>query len=184
MHSDLVVYRRDLPGGRIVMISIDERGPETVVGRLMLERRTDPARRRTGEPPVVAEVRGSTRGEVLASLRAVAESEGEVARRLDAWLAARRAAEGAAGGATQSAAAQRVRMGDGAWWSVERRHEMTRLAREDPRHPVHAPRERALYLFFHGGDGALRRAEVPPDFPERPDEATLRETWDRAEVLQ
>lgn len=180
-----MVYRRELPGGRIVTISIDERAPATIVGRLMIERRTDPARQCAGEPPVVAEVRGTTRGEVLAPLRAVAESEGEVGRRLDAWTAGLRTAEGGgAAAAVPPDAGHRVRMGDGTWWSVERRHEMTRLARERPRDPAHAPRERALQLFFHGGDGALRRAEVPSDFPERPDEATLHALWERAEVLK
>ena len=71
------------------MISIDERDPSAVVGHLLVERRTDPTRR-SGQPPVVAEVRGATRAEVLASLRALAESESEVGERLEAWVASRR----------------------------------------------------------------------------------------------
>jgi len=172
---DLVVYRRDLPGGRIVMISIDERDPSAVVGHLLMERRTDPARR-SGQPPVLAEVRGATRAEVLASLRTLAESESEVGRRLDAWLAERRTAPAASG--------VRVRMPDGTWWSVERRHEMTQLSLGEGLSGGAAPRDRALFLFFHGGDGALRRIPVREDFPEHPSEDELRELWARAVVLR
>jgi hypothetical protein len=56
----LVVFRRDLPGGRIVTVSLDQRSEREVVGRLQIERRAEPERR-TGEPPIVAEVRGATR---------------------------------------------------------------------------------------------------------------------------
>jgi len=170
-----VVYRRDLPGGRIVTISLDERAsPGVVVGRLMLERRTDPARRGSGEPPVVAEVRGATRAEVLASLRAVAESEGEVGRRLESWLASRRSADAAL------PPGQRVRMGDGTWWSVERHESAT--SPTPPATP--APRGRTIHLVFHGGNGALRRATVPADFPHDVGTAHLQALWEGAEVLR
>ena len=158
------------------MISIDERSPASVVGHLMLERRTDPARRR-GDPPVLAEVRGATREEVLASLRVLAENEREVGRRMDDWLAARRPAGGA-----PPASGVRVRMGDGTWWSVERRHAMTQLSLGPTLGGE--PHDRPLYLFFHGGDGALRRLEVPPDFPEQPSSDVLRALWARAETLR
>ena len=68
-------------------------------------------------------------------------------------------------------------MGDGRWWRVERRHEMAQLMTR------RTERERRLYLFFHGDAGALRRAEVPPEFPERPLASTLRDLWERAEIL-
>lgn len=166
MPQDLVAYRRDLPGGRTVMITIDDsaddaadgRTPSAVVGRLMLERRTDPDRRRGGEPPIVAEVRGATRNEVLASLKSLAESEGEVARRLDAWLSSRHSAE------RQLPPGQRVRMPDGTWWSVERRT--------------------AHQLWFHGGDGALRQVAVPAGFPEQASTAELQALWSRATVVK
>ncbi|HET7459360.1 MAG TPA: hypothetical protein VFJ74_17040 [Gemmatimonadaceae bacterium] len=182
MPQDFVVWRRDLPGGRTVMITIDEREPTAVVGRLMLERRTDAERRRAGEPPIVAEVSGGSRNEVLASLRALAESEGEVARRLESWLTSRRSAE------QVLPPGQRVRMLDGTWWSVERRHEDPRLDRATPPSSTSRlgarPRERALYLWFHGGDGALRQTEVAPDFPDQVSTAELQELWSRATVVR
>ena len=174
MSAELVVYRRDLPGGRIVTISLDERAsPGVVVGRLMLERRTDPTRRGSGEPPIVAEVRGAPRADVLASLRAVAESEGEVGRRLEAWLATRRDADAVL------PPGQRVRMGDGTWWSVER-HEGATAAVRDPRDP----RDRAIHIVFHGGNGALRRATVSADFPQSVGTAELQALWEGAEVVR
>jgi hypothetical protein len=189
--QDLVAYRRDLPGGRTVMITIDDAAadddaaeegtpsPVVVVGRLMLERRTDPERRRAGEPPIVAEVRGATRGEVLASLKALAESEGEVARRLDAWLTSRHSAE------RQLPPGQRVRMSDGTWWSVERRAERPPQGgggggwRTTP-----ARGSAAIQLWFHGGDGALRQAVVPADFPAEASTAELQAVWSRADVVK
>ena len=172
-----MVYRRDLPGGRIVMISVAERDPGVVVGHLMMERRTDPTRR-SGQPPVLAEVRGATRAEVLASLRALAESEGEVGRRLDAWVAERSAAPAA------PSSGVRVRMPDGTWWSVERRHEMTQISLGPTLSGGASPRDRALFLFFHGGDGALRHVAVRDDFPEHPGDAELQALWTRAVVLR
>src|SRR5205085_688554 len=53
----------------------------------------------------------------------------------------------------------RVRMPDGRWWTVERRHEMTQLLRRG------RERERRLFLFFTNDRGATRRAHVPDDFP-------------------
>lgn len=172
----LLVYRRALPGGRVVMISIDERDPTGVVGRLSVERRSDPARR-SGEPPMVAEARGTTRDEVLAELRTIAESDAELTRRLDEWVAARRAI---ADPGEPPPTARSVFMTDGRWWRIVRRHEMARiLTRRDDG-------ERRLFLLFFADDGACRRAEVPPDFPEVPlasvDELTA--AWRSAEVLR
>jgi len=185
--QDLVAYRRDLPGGRTVMITIDdtaeERTSSPVVGRLLLERRTEPDRRRLGEPPIVAEVRGATRAEVLASLKALAESEGEVARRLDAWLSSRQSAE------RQLPAGQRARMPDGTWWSVERRIDASAAA-PPPSPPPGVRRATpargagALQLWFHGGDGALRQAVVPADFPDEASTAELQAVWSRATVVR
>lgn len=70
-----------------------------------------------------------------------------------------------------------VRMPDGARWLVVRQHEMTQLMTRA------AQRERRLFLFFHGEAGALRRATVPPDFPEAPTDDELRREWERAEIL-
>lgn len=192
------------------MISIDERDPSAVIGHLLVERRVDPTRR-SGEPPVVAEVRGETRAEVLASLRALAESESALGERLEAWVEARRGSgitggtsaasagggnagagnAGAAGTGTSPAmpapsapAGTRVRMPDGTWWSVERRHETTQLSLGPALSGGAPPRDRALFLFFHGGDGALRRVAIPEELPERPDDAELWSLWERAVVVR
>ena len=181
MTRGLVVLRRDLPGGRIVILSLDEQAG-VVVGRLQLERRTEPVRR-TGEPPVVAEIRGATREAVLAELRAIAGSETELARRLEQWQQARREPDTTTGlpRTVAGESARRLRMPDGEYWAAERRHEMTQL--QSARGTSHV---RRLYLFFRGPDGALRRAEVPEGFPpaEEADEVALRDAWRGAKELR
>lgn len=172
------------------MITIDDAAADPtagVVGRLMLERRTDPERRRAGEPPIVAEVRGATQAEVLASLKALAESEGEVARRLDAWLSSRHSAE------RQLPPGQRARMPDGTWWSVERRVATHSVATNAGTNAGGAgavarratpARGGAIELWFHGGDGALRQALVPASFPEEASTAELQAVWAQATVVK
>ena len=183
MTRGLVVYRRDLPGGRIAILSLDEAPDGTIAGRLHLERRSDPSRRREGEPPVVAEVHGATREAVLAALKRIAESDGELARRYDDWQRARRGPDSSAGAprAVASEVARRMRMPDGEWWSAERRHEMTQLQSARGISDV-----RRLFMFFRGPGGVLRRAEVPEGFPpaDEADEAALREAWRGAETLR
>ena len=70
-------------------------------------------------------------------------------------------------------------MPDGSAWRVVRRHEMARIVtRRDTA-------DRRLYLLFFGEDGAFRRAEITPDFPD-PVTATVAEiiaVWHSAEVL-
>ena len=56
--------------------------------------------------------------------------------------------------------ALRVEMPDGASWRVVRRHEMARIRSR------HDQTDRRLYVFFFADTGAVRRAEVPPDFPD------------------
>jgi hypothetical protein len=75
-------------------------------------------------------------------------------------------------------------MPDGTWWSVERRHETAQLSLGPSLAGGAAPRDRALFLFFHGGDGALRRVAIPEDLPERPSDAELWSLWERAVVLR
>jgi hypothetical protein len=90
MERPFLAFRRDLPGGRIAMIEVEQRPEGGAVGRLLVERRADPDRRRLGRPPVVAEVTGASGSEVLAQLRAHAASDAEIARLLEAWQASRR----------------------------------------------------------------------------------------------
>ena len=90
MEPGLAVYRHDSPGGRIVIITVDERDPREVVARLQVERRTDPARQGGGEAPLIAEARGASREAVLAELRTLAEDDDELGRRLARWAAMQR----------------------------------------------------------------------------------------------
>ena len=90
MEHGLTVYRHDSPDGRIVIITVDERDPKDVVARLQVERRTDPKRQGVGEPPLIAEARGTSREAVLAELRALAGDDAELARRLARWTAMQR----------------------------------------------------------------------------------------------
>ena len=90
MEPGLTVYRHDSPGGRIVIITVDERDPKQVVARLQVERRTDPARQRDGEAPLIAEARGASREAVLAELRTLAADDAELGRRLARWSAMQR----------------------------------------------------------------------------------------------
>ena len=90
MEPGLTVYRHDSPGGRIVIITVDERDPKVVVARLQVERRADPERRGVGEPPLIAEARGTPREAVLTELRALAADDDELARRLERWTAMQR----------------------------------------------------------------------------------------------
>ena len=87
MGSGFLAFRRDLPGGWVVTITVVKADEGGVVGRLSVERRTDSSRRERGEAPVVAEAFGATQDEVLRRLREIAESDTELAMRLDLWNA-------------------------------------------------------------------------------------------------
>lgn len=179
MESDLVVFRRDLPGGHVAILSLDHRAGREWVGRLYIERRKDPARQ-GGEPPIVAEARGASREAVLSELRRIAESDAEIARRLEAWQGSHRAMLPSMSG-FELATPRRLRMADGQWWSAERRHEMAQL--RSAREPMPA---RRVYVFFSGPAGELRRVEVTDDFPpaNEAEAAALEALWARAEQLQ
>ena len=153
----------------MVTITLDDGDPADVVARLHLERRTDPARRAFGAPPVIAEEHGRERGTVLAALRALADSDAELDERVEQWVAARPR--------TDAAGQRHVRMPDGHWWRVVRRVE--------PPHPAHGA-ERRTFLFFYGDGGTIRRAEVGADSPNPGYSADqlLRDAWAGAEVLQ
>lgn len=87
MESGFLAFRRDLPGGRVVSVTVIESAEGGFIGRLSVERRSDATRRRGGEPPCVAEAYGGTQEEVLRRLREIAESDSELAMRLDLWNA-------------------------------------------------------------------------------------------------
>lgn len=87
MKSGFLAFRRDLPGGSVVMITVAESQGDGVVGRLVVERRANAKRRTAGEPPVIAEAFGASQEEVLRRLREIAESDREVSMRLDLWNA-------------------------------------------------------------------------------------------------
>lgn len=153
------------------MLSVDDCPDGTVVGRLALERRTDATRRVGAEPPIVAEVHGSSREEVLQSLRLIAESDDELGRRLERWTAERRAA-------TRPPTSRRVLMDDGEWWTVEWRHEMMQLR------SASAPDvERRLFVLFER-DGTVRRAELPGGSEAVAEPAVLRELWKGADDVR
>ena len=91
MSMVFVALRRTLPDGTVVTVTMEQERPDRVYGVLQVERRRDPER--LGEahpPPVVAEAHGPTQADVLAQLRRIAESDAEIAQRLDEWQAARR----------------------------------------------------------------------------------------------
>ena len=87
MQPGFLAFRRDLPDGRVVMITVVPNQGDGVIGRLVVERRIDSTRRVAGEPPVIAEAFGTTQEEVLRRLREIAESDNELAMRLDLWSA-------------------------------------------------------------------------------------------------
>ena len=83
--SPLLVLRRDLPGGAIVMVALERQHDGSVRGELRLERRRDDTRRRGHIPPLIAEVHAPTQQEAMAALRRVAEDDEELRARLDLW---------------------------------------------------------------------------------------------------
>jgi hypothetical protein len=84
-----VAFRRTLPGGATVLISMEQEPGGNVHGRLQVERRRDEMRRDGHDAPVVAESRAATQQEALALLMTVAGDDAEVARRMAEWQAMR-----------------------------------------------------------------------------------------------
>ena len=64
-------------------------------------------------------------------------------------------------------------------WIVERRQETVAQVVH-----VRASRDSALFLFFSGPDGELRRSEIADDFPEEPAPYLLENVWRNAEILR
>ncbi|HKT08982.1 MAG TPA: hypothetical protein VJR24_13880 [Gemmatimonadaceae bacterium] len=72
---------------------------------------------------------------------------------------------------------RRVRMSDGATWTVEFQHERAQLMRRG------RERERRLFVFFRDDRGETRRAVVPEDAKSSATDEDLRRAWESAERL-
>jgi hypothetical protein len=91
------IYRRQMPGGGYVEVELDpspihagrdeRRSP--IRGRVVMERRADPGRRSGHAAPVVAELTGDDRDELMADLFRLARDNCALARSLMRMDAAR-----------------------------------------------------------------------------------------------
>ena len=71
------LYCRDLPGGGFVALDVHEDASlagDGFVGRIIVERRAEPARREGCTPPVIAELHAPTTGTLLHHLLPIARS--------------------------------------------------------------------------------------------------------------
>jgi len=87
MRPHFLAFRRTLPGGMIVLVSLEIVSDTVVHGMLQVERRKDPARQLFGTAPVIARATAATKDEVLRQLRALADDDAEVATQIAAWEA-------------------------------------------------------------------------------------------------
>ena len=85
MRPHFLAFRRTLPGGMIVLVSLEIDTEGVVHGILQVERRLDPARQRFATAPVVASASGRSKDDVLRQLRALAENDAELAVAIAAW---------------------------------------------------------------------------------------------------
>jgi hypothetical protein len=88
MRPYYLAFRRTLPGGMIVLVSLEIDREGVVHGMLQVERRLDPARQLFDTAPVLARATGKSKDEVLKKLRALAENDAELAVEIAAWEAA------------------------------------------------------------------------------------------------
>jgi hypothetical protein len=89
MRPHFLAFRRTLPGGMIVLVSLEIDSEQGMVhGILQVERRVDPTRQLFSTAPTVARASGPTKDDVLRKLRALAEDDAELAREITAWEAA------------------------------------------------------------------------------------------------
>ena len=88
MRPHFLAFRRVLPGGMIVLVSLDVADDGQVRGILQVERRRDPTRQLFATAPLIAEATGPTQQDVLRQLRALAENDAEVGARIAEWEAA------------------------------------------------------------------------------------------------
>jgi hypothetical protein len=91
------IYRRQMPGGGYVEVELDASSPPLMHdgrsgllrGRVVMERRADPGRRTGHRAPVVAELTGDDRDELMADLFRLARDNAALARNLMRMDAAR-----------------------------------------------------------------------------------------------
>ena len=87
MRPHFLAFRRSLPGGMIVLVSLELVSDGVVHGMLQVERRKEPARQLFGTAPVIARASGATQDDVLRQLRALADDDAELAAQISAWEA-------------------------------------------------------------------------------------------------
>ena len=88
--SGAALYRRMMPGGGYVEVELDappagaapRASSARVHGRVIMERRADPRRRYGHQAPIVAELSGDDRDELLADLFRLARDNAALARSL------------------------------------------------------------------------------------------------------
>ena len=85
MRPHFLAFRRTLPGGMIVLVSLEADKDGQVHGILQVERRVDPARQQLATAPVLARASGRSKDDVLRQLRALAENDSELAAQIAAW---------------------------------------------------------------------------------------------------
>ncbi|MFN2398578.1 MAG: hypothetical protein ABR543_08040 [Gemmatimonadaceae bacterium] len=86
----MLLYSRDLPGGGMVMINGEQKGPSAYRGYISVERRSDPERRVGHQPPVIAEVSAATQISALRILYDIASDNLAIARGISKWETQRR----------------------------------------------------------------------------------------------
>ena len=95
------LYRRQMPGGGYVEVELDapsgDAAPEgrsmPIRGRVVMERRADPGRRSGHRAPVVVELAGDDRDELMADLFRLARDNVALARSLMRMYAGRERAD-------------------------------------------------------------------------------------------
>lgn len=87
MRPHFLAFRRTLPGGMIVLVSLSIDTEGVVHGILQVERRLDPSRQLFDTAPVVARAEGRSKDDVLKKLRALAENDAELSAKLAEWEA-------------------------------------------------------------------------------------------------
>lgn len=87
MRPHFLAFRRTLPGGMIVLVSLEMVSETEVHGILQVERRMDPERQLFNTAPVIARATGTSKDDVLRQLRVLADDDAELAAQIVAWEA-------------------------------------------------------------------------------------------------